>query len=68
MKLRDKIYIITGGGSGIGRAACLLFAREGATVVVADKSAEAAGQVASLAGNGAVSMAVDVPAAGGWRA
>lgn len=60
MRLRDKICIITGGGSGIGRAACLLFAREGATVVVADKSADAAAQVAALAGNGAVPMAVDV--------
>jgi meso-butanediol dehydrogenase/(S,S)-butanediol dehydrogenase/diacetyl reductase len=64
MRLRDKICIITGGGSGIGRAACLLFAREGATVVVADKSAEAAAQVASLAGNGAVPMVVDVADSG----
>jgi meso-butanediol dehydrogenase/(S,S)-butanediol dehydrogenase/diacetyl reductase len=64
MRLRDKICIITGGGSGIGRAACLLFAREGATVVVADKSAEAAAQTASLAGHGAVSMAVDVADSG----
>ena len=60
MRLRDKICIITGGGSGIGRAACLLFAREGATVVVADKSADAAAQAAALAGGGAVPMAVDV--------
>lgn len=36
MRLRDKVSIITGAGSGIGRASALLFAREGACVVVAD--------------------------------
>ena len=32
----NKVAMITGGGSGIGRATCLLFAAEGASVVVAD--------------------------------
>jgi len=36
MKLDEKVAIITGSGSGIGRATDLLFAREGAKVVVAD--------------------------------
>jgi len=36
MRLRDKVAIITGAGRGIGREASLLYAREGAAVVVAD--------------------------------
>ena len=36
MKLKDKVAIITGGASGIGRASALLFAKEGARVILAD--------------------------------
>ncbi|SFL17041.1 NAD(P)-dependent dehydrogenase, short-chain alcohol dehydrogenase family [Paenibacillus sp. 1_12] len=36
MRLHDKITLITGAGSGIGRSSALLFAKEGATVIVND--------------------------------
>ena len=41
MRLEDKVCIITGGGSGMGRVAAELFAREGAKVVVAEVTEEA---------------------------
>ncbi len=45
-KLSGQVAIITGGGVGIGRAAALAFAKEGASVVINDINAEAAGKVA----------------------
>lgn len=59
MRLNGKVCIVTGGGSGIGRATCVLFAREGARVVVADKRSEAAQAVAAECG-GAIALEVDV--------
>ena len=41
MQLANRVAIITGGASGIGRATALLFGREGAAVVVADVNAQA---------------------------
>lgn len=43
MRLKDKVAIITGGGLGMGREASILFAREGAKVVVLDLNADAGG-------------------------
>jgi NAD(P)-dependent dehydrogenase (short-subunit alcohol dehydrogenase family) len=47
MRLAQKVAIITGAGSGIGREAALLFAREGASVVVAEVSDESGRKTAS---------------------
>ena len=44
---RDKTILITGAGSGIGRAAALIFAREGANAVCADIDPEAAERTAN---------------------
>jgi len=62
MRLKDKVALITGGGSGIGRATALRFATEGACVVVSDLDeagvnetahlvVEAGGKAAAVAGN-----------------
>lgn len=48
MRLADKAALITGAGSGIGRESALLFAREGAQVVVVDINAEGGQETVSL--------------------
>ena len=47
-----KTIVITGAGAGIGRATALIFAREGANVVVIDIDAEAARRAAETVGQG----------------
>jgi NAD(P)-dependent dehydrogenase (short-subunit alcohol dehydrogenase family) len=46
MRLKDKVAIITGAGMGMGREASLLFASEGASVIVFDRNKDAASQTA----------------------
>lgn len=63
MKLKDKVAIITGGGGGIGRATAILFAKEGAQVVVSDINQESAQETVNLIkseGGEAVSVVADM--------
>lgn len=60
MRLHNKVAIITGAGSGIGRESALLFAREGARVVVADIIEAAGRETAELIGGEALFIRVDV--------
>jgi NAD(P)-dependent dehydrogenase (short-subunit alcohol dehydrogenase family) len=58
MRLRDKVALITGGGSGIGKASCLRFAAEGAKIVAVDLKVEAAeATVREIVGAGGVASA-----------
>src|SRR4030095_17198855 len=56
-RLEHKVTLVTGGGAGIGRAIAETFAREGASVIVADYNGEAAKEIAQaiVKSNGAAS-------------
>src|SRR5499426_4272405 len=59
-RLADKVAVITGAGSGIGRAAAKMFVAEGAKVVVAEIDETLGGASAREAGAGARFVRTDV--------
>ncbi len=63
MRFRDKVALVTGGGSGLGRAAVGAFAAEGAAVAVVDRKGDSAVEAAAEiqgAGGRAVAIEADV--------
>ncbi len=60
MRLKDKIAIVTGAASGFGRGIADAYVREGANVVIADISGDAAKTLAETLGGQAISVACDV--------
>ncbi len=59
MRLRDKVALVTGGGSGIGHATAVLFAAQGAKVVVSDlNEANALETVAEIKADGGDATAI----------
>ncbi|HTM58949.1 MAG TPA: glucose 1-dehydrogenase [Burkholderiales bacterium] len=59
MRLKDKVALITGAGSGIGRQTALLFSREGAAVVAVDVNEKAAQETVGMIKN-AIAVKADV--------
>ncbi len=63
MKMKDRIVVITGAGSGIGKACAVEFAKEGSKVVVADINFTGAGETVNeiiAAGGNACAVMTDV--------
>lgn len=67
-RLNDKVVLVTGGASGVGREDVLLMAREGATVVLTDCNVDAGEALAKEVGDQAMFLRHDVSSEADWQA
>lgn len=67
-RVANKVALITGGASGLGRATALLMAKEGAKVAIADRNLDGARKVAEEIGKSAIAVNLDVTNEQQWIA
>ena len=66
-RVQNKVAIVTGGASGVGREDALLLAREGARVVITDVNEAAGRAVAAEIGDAALFMRHDIASEADWK-
>ncbi len=66
-RVQDKVCLVTGGGSGLGRADVLALAGEGAKVVITDIDKQGGEETAHMAGAGAIYLQHDVAEQDQWE-
>lgn len=67
VRLEGRIALVTGGASGIGASVCEAFAREGASIVVADRNIEQASALAARLPMQPMAIEIDVASEDDWR-
>ena len=66
-RVEGKVALVTGGGSGLGRADCIALAQEGAKVVVTDIDREGGEETVRLAGGDCIFLEHDVADEERWK-
>ncbi|MGH8460515.1 MAG: SDR family NAD(P)-dependent oxidoreductase, partial [Stenotrophobium sp.] len=67
-RVQDKVAIVTGAASGVGKEDALLLAKEGAKVVLTDVNEEAGRAVAKQIGDAALFIKHDIASEDDWKA